>query len=263
MMNSQRPVSRILLAVVAATIASAAQATLLGDDEARKGVADLTVSQQQLSTRVDTLSGRADTLEKATSGLPTLVNQVDGLTQDLSQQRGKVDELSNKVNAQDKRAKDLYLDLDTRLKALEKAQAEQQAKAEQQTKEQQAKAAEVPSYDAALVAFNNGDYKGSLSQFQGFLTANPKDSKVPNAIYWMGMNQLALKDYLGARASSEDLIHHYPASTKLADAMLNLASAQTGLEDEVAAKATLKSLIAKFPESKAAALAKERLKKPH
>jgi tol-pal system protein YbgF len=256
MMNSQRPVSRILLAAVAATITSAAQATLLGDDEARKGVADLAVSQQQLSTRVDTL-------EQATSGLPTLVNQVDGLTQDLSQQRGKVDELSNKVNAQDKRAKDLYLDLDNRLKALEaaaqKAQTEQQAKAEQAKAQQP----QEPSYDAALVAFNNGDYKGSLSQFQGFLMANPKDSKVPNAIYWMGMNQLALKDYLGARASSEDLIHHYPGSTKLADAMLNLASAQTGLEDEAAAKVTLKSLIAKFPESKAAALAKERLKKPH
>jgi tol-pal system protein YbgF len=174
-----------------------------------------------------------------------------------------VDELSNKVNAQDKRAKDLYLDLDTRLKALEaaaqKTQAEQQAKAEQAKAQQP----QEPSYDAALVAFNNGDYKGSLSQFQGFLTANPKDSKVPNAIYWMGMNQLALKDYLGARASSEDLIHHYPGSPKLADAMLNLASAQAGLEDEAAAKATLKSLIAKFPESKAAALAKERLKKPH
>jgi tol-pal system protein YbgF len=170
-----------------------------------------------------------------------------------------VDELSNKVNAQDKRAKDLYLDLDTRLKALEKAQADQQAKAEQAKAQPQ----EAASYDAALVAFNNGDYKGSLSQFQGFLTANPKDSKVPNAIYWMGMNQLALKDYLGARASSEDLIHHYPNSPKLADAMLNLASAEAGLEDDVAAKATLKSLIAKFPESKAAALAKERLKKPH
>lgn len=240
---------RTLIALFCLATINQAGATLLGDDEARKGVADLTDAQAKLSDRLD----------QAEKALPDLMNQVDGLHQDVSALRGKVDETSNKLNAQDKRAKDLYLDLDNRLKSLEKAQADQQKAAEQQKTQQ----AQEPSYDAALVAFNNGDYKGSLAQFQAFLTTNPKDSKVPNAIYWMGMDQLALKDYLGARASSEDLIHHYASSPKVPDAMLNLASALEGLEDEVGAKSTLKALISKYSGSKAATLAKERLKKPH
>jgi tol-pal system protein YbgF len=250
-----RTVKTFLMILLALGLINPARATLLGDDEARQGVTDLRAATAALTDRVKQL-------ESIGNGVPGLVNQVEGLQQDISQLRGKVDELLNKLATQDKRAKELYLDLDNRLKALEattqKAEAEQKAKAEQQ-----AKAPEPSSYDAALVAFNNGDYKASLNQFRAYLTENPKDPKAPNAIYWMGMNQLALKDYLGARATSEDLIHHYSSSPKVPDAMLNLASAQTGLEDEAGARSTLKSLIAKFPDSKAAGLARERLKKPH
>lgn len=247
--------SRLLTGLLAMMLITSANATLLGDDEARQGVTDLRATTQSLTDRIIQL-------ENMGSGMPALVNQVDGLQQENSRLRGKVDELTNKLDGQDKRAKELYMDLDARLKLLEtaaqKAEADQKAKAEQQ-----AKAPEPSSYDAALVAFNNGDYKGSLNQFRAYLTENPKDPKAPNAIYWMSMNQLALKDYLGARATSEDLIHHYSSSPKVPDAMLNLANAEIGLEDESAARSTLKSLVAKFPQSKAAGLAKELLKKVH
>lgn len=254
--------------------ACGAQAGLFSDDEARQSISELRSQQDTLGKQAQTLDERITRMESALQGYPDTVGRLETMGQDLAQLRGKVDALANQLDAVDKRSHALYLDLDTRLKALETAAAKDAAPAggeasgsgdtksdaKGSAKADAAEDAAAALYDKALAAFNDGDYAHSLKQFQAFLKANPKDGKAINALYWIGMNQLSLKDFKGARTSNEALFKNHPDSSKAPDALLNLASAWTGLGDAASAKSTLKMLISKYPDSPAAAKAKTRLK---
>jgi tol-pal system protein YbgF len=52
-----------------------------------------------------------------------LMNQLDGLNRELNKLRGKVEELGNSILNAEKRQKDMYLDLDTRLRRIETSNA--------------------------------------------------------------------------------------------------------------------------------------------
>ncbi len=238
-------------------IVSGAQAGIFNDDEARQGVADLRAQQEALKKQQQTLDERATRTESVLQSYPDTVNKLDSLSQEQAQLRGKLDDLGNKIDTVDKRVHELYLDLDSRLKLLETAAAKPAADATAAATD--AEAVPSSSYDSALAAFNSGNYASSRKQFEAFLKANPKDPKAVNALYWVGMNQLSLKDYKGARATNQEFFKKHPDSAKAPDALLNLASAFTGLGDAANAKATLKMLLAKYPNSPAAAKAKARL----
>ncbi len=244
-----------------------AQAGLFSDDEARQGIADLRVQQETLGKQAQTLDERITRLESALQSYPDTVGRLETLGQDLAQLRGKVDALANQIDTVDKRSHALYLDLDTRLKALEAAAQPATAPAASDAGKAGGDAASgdavSAAYDKALAAFNDGDYAHSLKQFQAFLKAYPKDAKTVNALYWIGMNQLSLKDFKGARNSNEELYKNHPDASKAPDALLNLSSAYTGLGDADNSKSTLKLLIAKYPDSNAAGKAKARLKQQH
>ena len=238
---------------------SVAQAGLFSDDEARQGVADL---RAEVSKQQQALDERVTRMETILQSYPDTVNKLDTLSQDLAQMRGKLDVLGNQIDTVDKHVHELYLDLDSRLKLLEAAAKPADPAPAASDAAPEAKGAETPapvSYENALAAFNKGDYAASLKQFRAFLKANPKDPKAVNALYWVGMNQLSLKDYKGARVTNQELYKSHPESSKAPDALLNLASAWTGLGDAANARATLKTLVAKYPNSTAAAKAKTRM----
>ncbi len=258
MLNKRRQPSFLALGLPGALfglllIASGVQAGIFNDDEARQGVADLRVQQEALRKQQQTLDERVTRTESVLQSYPDTVNKLDTLSQDQAQLRGKLDVLGNQIDTVDKRVHELYLDLDSRLKLLETAAAKAAAPTEAEA------VVPSPSYDSALAAFNSGDYVSSRKQFEAFLKANPKDPKAVNALYWLGVNQLSLKDYKGARATNQELFKTHPESEKAPDALLNLASALTELGDAANAKATLKMLLAKYPKSPAAVKAKARL----
>lgn len=53
-----------------------------------------------------------------------LMNQIDGLNGELSKLRGKIEELGNSILNAEKRQKDMYLDLDTRIRRIETSDAQ-------------------------------------------------------------------------------------------------------------------------------------------
>jgi tol-pal system protein YbgF len=66
---------------------------------------------------------QAETQSEARA-MVNLMNQLDGLNRDLNKLRGSIEELNNKIlNAED-RQRDMYLDLDTRLRRIETSNAE-------------------------------------------------------------------------------------------------------------------------------------------
>jgi tol-pal system protein YbgF len=66
---------------------------------------------------------QAETQSEARA-MVNLMNQLDGLNRDLNKLRGKIEELSNNILNAEKRQKDMYLDLDTRLRRIEATNTE-------------------------------------------------------------------------------------------------------------------------------------------
>ena len=66
---------------------------------------------------------QAETQSEARA-MVNLMNQLDGLNRDLNTLRGKIEELNNSILNAEKRQKDMYLDLDTRLRRFETSNAE-------------------------------------------------------------------------------------------------------------------------------------------
>lgn len=237
-------------------------AGLFSDDEAHRKIADL--QQQVLSLEAKLTSAEA-TVRSQTKGLMDLVSQLDALKAEIGKLQGQSETQAHEIETTQKRQKDLYADLDGRMRKLERsgtpaAGGEPPAVVGAAPVAPAAPAAdEGKTYDAALNLFKVGNYQGAIAGFQTFLGAFPSSPLAPSAHYWIGNSHFSLRDYKSAIASQQKLISQFPASSKVPDALLNVASCQQGLGEVAAARKTLEELVAKFPVSTATDLAKKRL----
>jgi tol-pal system protein YbgF len=264
--------------VVAALLftASFAHAALFDDNEARRRIdetsARLTQIQRQLEDRIAALE-----TQLKSGGLVDLFNQVEQIRSDIARLRGQVEVVTYELEQAQKRQRDLYVDLDTRLRKLETAAPSAEATpsnppvagnapsasppgaASPPPRPVSDPAAEQRAYDAALDQFKRADYMGAIANFTTFVKNYPQSALAPSAQYWIGNAQYARKDYRASISAQRVLITTYPTSPKVPDALLNVASAQSDLNDNAAARRTLEELIAKFPQTEAAVKAKQRL----
>jgi tol-pal system protein YbgF len=268
----------VLSLVVAAQLAIApAHAALFDDDEARKRIELLKGRVDQLES---SLSARLGTLEATvkSQGLVELLHDLEQIKADIAKLRGQYEVLTYELEQAQKRQRDLYLDLDGRLRKLEGAAA---ANAPPATSDSAAAstsggappaatpsrtppvaadlAGEQRAYDAALDQFKSGNYAAAVASFQGFARTYPKSPLAPSAMYWAGNAQYALRDFRSAIATQRQLISTYPDSQKVPDAMLNIASCQLELGDAGGVRRTLEDLVAKYPNSEAGGKARQRL----
>lgn len=267
------PASSIRLAVAAmAFAAGAAHAGLFDDDEARKRIEDTRAAQEKTARET---AERIARLEESVRGLGVvdLLRQIEGLHAEIARLRGSIEVLANQNEQVQKRQRDFYLDLDSRLKRLEGGGAAAQAPAslattapatdqvpapaKPMTKEEQAR--EVKSYDAASGLFRRNDFASAEEAFRAFLREYPHSALAPNATYWIGICQANLKDYKGALATQEGLLARYPQSPKAPDALLAVAAVQAEQGDTGSARNTLEDIIARYPASEAAGKARTRL----
>jgi tol-pal system protein YbgF len=266
--------------LVAAQLAIApARAALFDDDEARNRIELLKGRVDQLES---SLSQRLGTLESTvkSQGLVDLLRDVEELKADIAKLRGQYEVLTYELEQAQKRQRDLYIDLDGRLRKLEGAAgagapgtgaapagtdsaavaaAVPPAAAARAPPQAADIATEQRAYDVALDQFKSGNYPAAVASFQAFARAYPRSALAPSAMYWTGNAQYALKDFRAAIATQRQLLAAYPDSQKVPDAMLNIASAQVELGDSAAARRTLEDLVAKYPGSEAAGKARQRL----
>jgi tol-pal system protein YbgF len=267
---------RLIAAALIAALAVAlpARAALFDDDEARKRIEltnqRLAQVQRQLEDRIAAL----ETQLKA-QGLVDLLTSVDQLRGDIAKIRGQLEVITYELEQSGKRQRDLYVDVDTRLRKLETAAtpsapamsgtigAPPSAGAPATGTPPAAGAAdpagEQRAYDGALDQFKAANYSAAASGFAAFVQAYPRSALAPSAQYWLGNAQFAQRDFRGAIASQRQLIVAYPDSQKVPDALLNIASAQFELGDGAGSRRTLEELIAKHPRSEAATKARQRL----
>jgi tol-pal system protein YbgF len=254
-----------LLFLACVSLAGPVSAQLFGgDDTARKQIAEQTrridgLAQQliRIEESLRTLSGSNPAVE--------LSQQIERVRQEVMQLRGQVEVLGNENQAAAKRARDMYLDLDSRLKRLEQAPvaAAPPAAAAPAVADGKpavgASEAETRAYEAAQQQRRIGNYQGAIGAFQAFLAQYPRSPLAHRAQYWIGDSQYNLRDYKGAIASQQKLIAAYSDTASVPDALVNIASCQIELGDTAAARKTLDGVVTRYPASEAAEKARRRL----
>jgi tol-pal system protein YbgF len=248
---------RAVLVLGLCLIAGAARAGLFDDEEARR---DLAALRGQVGTNQKAVEERLGKIETGLSRIETLLQDrsielaklIDELKQDLARLRGQIEVQANQIDTLDRRQKDLYVDLDARLRKLEaSAQAQEKLAAEP--------VAEAKAYEAALNQFKLGNYQSSVAAFQSFLATYPNSPQLSSAQYWIGNAYYALRDFKMAIAAQQKVLASWPDSAKAPDALLNIASCQAETGEAKAARDTLQALLKKYPGTPAAEQAKQRL----
>jgi tol-pal system protein YbgF len=246
---------KLVVVLIGCGVAGQALAQLFGgDDEARRRIELL---RQQVDERLSKIEQAAGDR----SALLEFASQMEALRTDIANMRGQLEVLQNQAEVADRRQKDLYLDIDTRLRRLEQGREQQAAVPEKPAAqaEPEVSAAETRAYQAALDQFKLGNYSLAVAAMQGFLVTYPSSALAPNAQYWIGMAYSGLRDYKSAIGAQRKLLAVWPESQKAPDAMLSIASAQETMGDRKSAQKTLEDLIGKYPSSSAASSAKQRL----
>jgi tol-pal system protein YbgF len=278
---------------------NASYAGMFDDEEARRQIAAQQSVITEMRSQAQTLEARTVKLEEVLANQPMLElqSQIEALRQELNRLHGQIEVLANENESSQKRQKDFYIDLDTRLRRIERpeesgtsgsgfaAPSPHHASEAPNTPESdtapdadgQSTATSAPSaappisipsasdggdtraYDAAYDLFKAGKYKEAISHFNQFIKNHSGSSLAPSAQYWIGNSYYALRDFKNAISNQEKLIKTYPDSSKAPDAMLNIASSQQEMNNRAAAKKTLDGLIARYPGSDAAAKARQRL----
>ncbi len=232
--------------------AGAARAGMFDDEEARKAITALRVQVEANQKAAEERLAKIES--QAQDRSIDVARQSDELRQELARLRGQIEVQAHRIDTLDQRQKDLYVDLDARLRKFEAS-----AKAKEQAAAVADPVAEGKAYEAALNQFKLGNYQASVAAFQGFLATYPDSQQVSNAQYWIGNAYYELRDYKSAIAAQQKVLASWPDSAKAPDAMLNIASCQAAMGDNKAARETLQALLKKYPASTAAVQAKQRL----
>jgi tol-pal system protein YbgF len=297
-MSILRPVRAAFAAVALCVVAHTASAAIFDDDEARRRI---DATNQRIAVLQRQLEDRLALVEQQTKGqgLADLSNQMQLMQGDIAKLRGQIEVITYELEQSQKRQRDLYVDLDTRLRKIEAAAAAAPANpadgapgalppavaapptvaapsgpvanANPATPQPPAAGtlpaprnaadgvAEQRAYDGALDLFKRGDYAGAINAFSAFQKTYPQSSLASSAQYWIGNAQYGRRDYRASIVTQRQLLKDYPDSSKASDALLNIASAQSDMGDNAAARRTFEELIAKYPKSDAAARARQRL----
>jgi tol-pal system protein YbgF len=251
---------RFWLLICLCVASSHAAAGLFADDDARKQV-------QQLEARIVKLekalsSSETDKGQFVRSTLD-LQMQMEALNTELRKMHGQNEELVHSLQDAEKRQKDFYIDLDTRLRRIEAGDSTAAPNASDRVDGSKGVPAdpvgENKAFETAYTFYKAENYQNAVSAFRDFLKNYPQSVHEANVHYWMGNSYFLLKDYKNCLNSYETLVSKFPDHPRVAEAMLNIAECQLVLKNKTAAKKTLKQLISQFPGSDASDKAKKRL----
>jgi tol-pal system protein YbgF len=266
---------RGLAAALAFSVATHAAAALFDDEEARKRIEQanqrLTQVQKQLEDRIAALEAQLKS-----QGLVDLFNQVEQLKADMARLRGQIEVLNHELEQAGRRQRDLYIDLDSRLRKLEggPGAAVPPAPASGTTGTMSASGAPpVPAQSAGATApaappvaavappaasgtppakaaspapGTPPSVTGSLGGRTGAMAA---DIATEQRAYDGALDQFKAGNYGAAVTGFGAFVRNYPRSPLASSAQYWLGNAQFAQKDFRAAMATQRQLLATYPDS--------------
>jgi len=254
--------------------------------------AKLSAVQEQLKTLSEDMGRMGRLIENR--AVLDMIQQIDQISEDMNLLRGEIEVQGNDVIEIKKRQRELYQDIDRRLRDLEsrtvgqapasQVPAPQVSAPAQPAVEPAGSAALVPSlapavgataaasapvtptqageqdaYQAAFDTLKEGRYKEAKVALQAFLDRYPNGSFSGNAQYWLGEAHYVTRNFEQGIVEFEKVLNAFPGSNKVPDAMLKLGYTFYELKQFPQSKAILQDLRTRFPDETASRLATKRL----
>src|SRR3569832_2390066 len=190
----------------------------------------------------ESLDARVTKLERLFEGqaLTDMLLRVQQMQQELQKLRGDLEVQTNEINGLKQRQRDLYLDIDRRLR-----QAETSAQAAPAASASGAGAAGAPggaasapvggspeqeraAYQQAFDKLKEGRYDEAITLFRGVLANYTTGKLSDNAQYWLGEANYVTRRNRKDIDEINKVIANYPQSPKVADALLKLGGGRGG-----------------------------------
>ncbi|HVO87523.1 MAG TPA: tol-pal system protein YbgF [Casimicrobiaceae bacterium] len=242
-------------ALALALASPSAQAVLFPDDDARAMIRDtnnrLNALQKQIEDRLTAIEGQL----KA-QGLVDMLNQLEQLRSDVARLRGQIEVNAYELEQQQKRQRDLYVDLDTRVRKLESAQAAtatppqppaDAGAAGNNATPGGAASAGAPTFGPPPPA--GGQVTGSLAPTTAAPPARPSDPVAEQRAYDAALDQFKRGDYNGAISGFSTFVRNYPRSPLASSAQYWIGNAQYAKRDYRASIAAQRQLVKDYPDS--------------
>jgi tol-pal system protein YbgF len=255
--------------------------------------------EDPVQIKLNDIDTRLTRIERVVSNnsLLDVSNQLGSMQADLRSMHNDIDVLNHALDTNRKQQRDLYADLDQRLKALESragvssggagsgaggstgapggggtagvtaaagaavAAALSAGAAADGASAGGAGAADTVSYQAAVGLLKNGQYDQAIQAFQSFLTTYPTSPLADNAQYWLGEAYYVNKSFSEALAAFQRVVDKYPQSRKVPDALLKVGYCDYELKQFQAAKDVLTQVQKTYGDTPAGHLAQQRLDK--
>jgi tol-pal system protein YbgF len=256
--------------------------------------------EDPVQIKLNDLETRLARIERVVSNnsLLDISNQMSALQADLRSMHNDIDVLNHALDTGRKQQRDLYADLDQRLKALEARAAGTSGApagpasgaaagvppgppgstvlapgvlgaagpagagaAGGTTAPGSAGAADTVSYQAAFNLLKNNQYDQAVQAFQSFLVTYPSSPLADNAQYWLGEAYYVNRSFPEALAAFQKVLDKYPQSRKVPDALLKVGFCDYELKQYQAAKDVLTQVRTAYGDTPAGHLAQQRLDK--
>jgi tol-pal system protein YbgF len=250
--------------------------------------------EDPVQIKLNDVDVRLARIEKVVSNgsLLELSNQMGELRADLRAVHNDIDQLNHALDTNRKQQRDLYADVDQRLRVIEarsgivtSGAAASSAGAGGGAAVLGAAAAagatggaaapgagagggqttvagtDTAAYQAAFGLLKDSQFDQAIAAFQQFLVTYPESSLADNAQYWLGEAYYVNKAFPDALAAFQRVITKYPQSRKVPDALLKVGYCYYELKQWQEAQDTLAQVVASYRDTPAGKLAQARLEK--
>lgn len=219
--------------------------------------------------------------QMTTQGLVEILQHQQRLQRELQELRGEAELHNHALQQIKEHQRELYLDLDRRLRRLETAMAGAAQTESMEAVPQNgpsgppegtdltagdavssvAPLAEQASYQAAFDLLKEGHYQKAIEGLKVFLETYPQGTYAGNAQYWLGEAYYVTRQYEAAMQAFQRLQEAYPKSPKVSHAELKIGYIHYELGQMADAERILTSLVTRYPNAAVGRLAQERLER--
>jgi tol-pal system protein YbgF len=247
---------------------------------AAAGCSTLTPTEDPVYLRITDMEARLLRIERVfeNESLIQLASELDRLRSETTTLRGELENLRFESEGAATRQRDLYLDVDQRLQALEQSQPRGAVapppgpspggfagagvaapNVPEPAPPARPTGTDQQNYQAAFGLIQARRYPEAARAFQEFLSAFPQSPLADDAQFWVAETYFVDGQFQQALPAFQAVIDGYPQSAKVPDALLKIAICHDELDDSVAARTALQQVMRQFPDTTAARLASQRL----
>jgi tol-pal system protein YbgF len=224
--------------------------------------------QDPVLVKLEDLERRLGALERvlASGSLIDLTVQVDDLQRQTAEIRGRTETLEYESEGTADRQRDLYVDLDDRIRDLERSLQSRTTSVAAGTGSMPGQlpvpdGTDRENYEAAFELLKEQQYEAAGIAFHQFLASFPNSQLADNAQYWLAEAYYVTDRFDEALVQFQIVISGYPRSRKIPDALLKIGYSNYELGHWDAARAALEQVRNDHADSTAARLADQRLKR--